>query len=85
MDRKGANTFPFYNLPPALKISKKGIFLCFFPFQLDKIKVSGDSYLPRHFANKIAKCKPAFQNVPVLATVSQNWRLCWGRNKWGVP
>ena len=33
-DRKGANTFPFYNLPPVLKnILEKGFFLFFFLFR----------------------------------------------------
>ena len=34
-DRKGANTFPFYNLPlEPEKYLEKGIFLCFFPFRV---------------------------------------------------
>ena len=53
MDRKGANTFPFYNLPiEPEKYLEKGIFLCFCPFHLEKIKDGGDSCLPRHFANQ---------------------------------
>ena len=57
-DGKGANTFPFYNLPPPpnpRNISKKEFFCAFFLSLLDKIKVGGDSCLPRHFAN--TKCK----------------------------
>ena len=62
MDRKGANTFPFYNLPPEPRnISKKEFFCAFFLSLLDKIKVGGDSCLPRHFAKTNAKRKPAFQ------------------------
>ena len=57
MDRKGANTFPFYNLPPVLRNISKKVFSVLFPFPLlDEIKVGGDSCLPRHFANK--KHKP---------------------------
>ena len=48
-DRKGANTFPFYNLPPVLRNSQKRFFPVLFPSPLfDKIKVGGDSCLPRH-------------------------------------
>ena len=32
LDRKGANTFPFYNLPLVLRISRKRIFLYFVLF-----------------------------------------------------
>ena len=52
MDRKGANTFPFYNLPPVLRNISKKVFSVLFPFPLlDEIKVGGDSCLPRHFVN----------------------------------
>ena len=54
--------------PPYSEYLEKGIFLCFLPFQLDKIKVSGDSCLTRHFANTKAKRKPAF-----LKKQSQFW------------
>src|SRR3954469_17858970 len=40
--------FPLYNLPPELKIFQRS-FLFFLPFQLDKIKVGGDSCYPQHF------------------------------------
>ena len=61
MDRNGANPFPFYNLSPVLRnISKNEFFCAFFLSLLDKIKVDGDSCLPRHFANTNAKRKPAF-------------------------
>ena len=85
-DRKGANTFPFYNLPPVLRsISKKEFFCAFFLSLLDKIKVGGDSCLPRHFANTNAKHRPAFQK-----TVSSSHRITepvtlLGSYKWGVP
>ena len=43
-DRKGANTFHFYNLPPVLIISRKNVISVLFPFpRLDEIKVGGDS------------------------------------------
>ena len=47
-DRKGANNFPFYNLPPVLKISKKEFFCAFVLSMLEKIKDGSDSCLPRH-------------------------------------
>ena len=84
MDRKGDNTFPFYNLPPVLRnISKKEFFCAFFLSLLDKIKVGGDSCLARHFANN--KRKPAFQK-----TVSSSHRITelatlLGNFKWDVP
>ena len=57
-DRKGANTFPFYNLPPVLRISRKKIFSVLFPFPwLDEIKVGSDSCLPRHLRTKNANQK----------------------------
>ena len=43
-DEKGANTFPFHNLPPKLKKILKSSFMFFSPFPLlDKIKDGGDS------------------------------------------
>ena len=64
--------------PLTQKILEKVSFCSFHPFlNLDKRKVGGDSFLPQHFANTNSK--------PVLtvgsATVSQNWRLCWGTRK----
>ena len=61
---------------------EKGFFLYFFPFWLDEIKVSGDSCLPRHFAN--AKCKPAFQNSRFCHRITELATLL-GNNKWGIP
>ena len=43
MDEKGANTFPFHNLPPELINNLKGLSCSFQPFLLDKRKVDGDS------------------------------------------
>ena len=63
---------------------KKGFFLYFFPFRLDEIKVGGKSCLLQHFANTKRKIQTNIQTVG-SATVSQNWRLCWGINKWGIP
>ena len=61
-DRKGANTFPFYNLPPEPeKHPEKEYFCAFVLSLLDKIKDGGDSCLPRHFAKTNTKRKPAFQ------------------------
>ena len=43
-DRKGANTSPFYNLPPVLRNISKKVFYVLFHFPLlDEIKVGGDS------------------------------------------
>ena len=66
---------------PRTQNLEKGFFLYFFPFRLDEIKVGGDSCLPRHFANKNANQHQTVSS----ATVSQNWRLCWGIYKWGIP
>src|SRR3954466_3426766 len=44
-------TFPLHKLPPELRFLQRS-FLFFLPFQLDKIKVGGDSCLPRHFDKK---------------------------------
>ena len=62
MDRKGANTFPFYNLPPEPEKHVEKEFFCDFVLSLlDKIKYDGDSCLPLHFAKTNAKREPAFQ------------------------
>ena len=48
-DGKGANNFPFHNLPPYSENIKKFFFRSFHPFlNLDKRKVGGDSCLPQH-------------------------------------
>ena len=53
--------------PPYSKSRKMNFSMLLFPFQLDKIKVGGDSCLPQNFSNTNAKCKPAFSlNSPVL-------------------
>ena len=52
MDRKGANTFPFYNLPPeprAISIRNFSVLLTF-PFGENKRRWR--LLLPRHFANQ---------------------------------
>src|SRR3954471_20366926 len=46
-------TFPLYNLPPKLRNFQRS-FLFFLPFQLDKIKVGGDSCYPQHFDKKVS-------------------------------
>ena len=52
---KGANTFPFHNLPPELKKNSQRSFLFFSTFPLlDKRKVSGDSSNP-HIYDKTQK------------------------------
>ena len=43
MDEKGANTFPFYDLPPNSRNNLKGLSCSFQPFLFDKRKVGGDS------------------------------------------
>ena len=44
MDEKGANTFPFHNLPPEPEKISKGLSCAFLPFLLDKRKVGGDFF-----------------------------------------
>ena len=45
MDEKGANTFPFHNLPPELKKQSLKVFPVLFHLSLlDEKKVGGDSY-----------------------------------------
>ena len=78
-DRKGANTFPFYNLPlETEKHLEKEFCYAFVLSLLEKIKDGGDSCLPRHFAKTNAKRGPTFQNSQFYSHRSQNWRLCWG-------
>ena len=63
MDRKGANTFPFYNLPlEPREISKKEFCCAFVLSILENIKDGGDSCLLRHFA------KPALKPVSSIST-----------------
>ena len=90
MDRKGSNTFPFYNLPPVLRnISKKEFFCAFFLSLLDKIKDGGESCLPRYFANKKRKTRTSIpknsQFFPpyhtLVLTILPFWRfdqISWG-------
>ena len=53
MDEKGANTFPFHNLPPELKKILKRCFLFFSHFPLlDKRKVGGDTVAIRNNCDK---------------------------------
>ena len=42
MDEKGANTFPFHNLPPELKKQSQRSFMCFFtvPFWIKEKSVA---------------------------------------------
>ena len=47
MDEKGANTFPFHNLPPELKKISKVFPILFTISLLDKRKVGGDSFYPQ--------------------------------------
>ena len=62
-DRKGANTHPFYNLPPdPEKYLKKEFFCAFVLSLLDKIKVGGDSCLPQHFAKTNANANQHSKN-----------------------
>ena len=49
----------------------------FFPFRLDEIKVDGDSYLPRHFANTKRKTQTSINSrfyhyITELATLLGN-------------
>src|SRR3954468_18613309 len=60
-------TFPLYNLPPELKIFQMS-FLFFLPFQLDKIKVGGDSCYP-HISNKVSS---SYYSVHLWSTYEIN-------------
>ena len=72
MDEKGANTFPFHNLPPELKKQSQRSFLCFFTFPFWIKEKSVATLANRNIYDKT-------QNPQVsYSTVSQNWRLCWG-------
>ena len=63
MDRKGANTFPFYNLPPEPEKHLEKEFFCAFVLSLlDKIKDGGDSCLRRHFAKTNANANQHSKN-----------------------
>src|SRR4051812_45861870 len=44
-------TFPLHKLPPELRFLKRffSVSFCLSEYSLDKIKVGGDSCLPRHF------------------------------------
>ena len=75
MDRKGANTFPFYNLPPELEKRLEKEFFCAFVLSLlDKIKDGGDSYLPRHFAKINANANQHSKTVISIPT-DHSWPL----------
>ena len=63
MDRKGANTFPFYKSTARTERHLEKEFCCAFVLSmLENIKDGGDSCLPRYFAEKNAKCKPVLNN-----------------------
>ena len=84
MDRKDANTFPFYNLPPVLRISRKSIFYVLFSFPIGWNKSRWRLLLTVTF------CKHKMQN----ANQHSNSRFCHritelatllGINNWGIP
>ena len=52
MDRKGANTFPFYNLPPELRAISIRNFSVLLSFPFGENKRRWRLLLPRHFANQ---------------------------------
>ena len=72
MYEKGANTFPFHNLPPEIRKILKGLSRSFHPFLYCIKEKSVATLANRDICNKT-------QNPQVSSpTVSQNWRLCWG-------
>ena len=79
-DEKGANTFPFHNLPPELKKNISKVFPVLFSLSLlDKRKVGGNSCYPYN-------CDQTQNSQVSSSTVLQNWRLCWGIHlKVGLP
>ena len=52
MDRKGANTFPFYNLPPEPRSISLRNFSVLLSFPFGENKRRWRLLLPRHFANQ---------------------------------
>ena len=52
MDRKGANTFPFYNLPPEPRAIFLRNFSVLLSFPFGENKRRSRLLLPRHFANQ---------------------------------
>ena len=52
MDRKGANTFPFYNLPPEPRATSIRNFSVLLSFPFGENKRRWRLLLPRHFANQ---------------------------------
>ena len=52
MDRKGANTFPFYNLPPEPRAISLRNFSVLLSFPFGENKRRWRLLLPRHFANQ---------------------------------
>ena len=70
MGEKGANTFPFYNLPPKLKKIIKRSFLFFSPFPIWIKEKSVATLVIRNICDKTQKQVSS----PI---VLQNWRLCW--------
>ena len=79
-EEKGANTFPFHNLPPKLKKYSQRSLLCFFTFPFWIKEKSVVTLAIRNNCNQM-------QNNRVSSpTVLQNWRLCWGSYlKVGLP
>ena len=66
MDEKGANTFPFHNLPPELKKQSQRSFLCFFTFPFWIKEKSVTTLANRNIYDQT-------QNIQVSSsTVSQN-------------
>ena len=78
MDEKGANTFPFHNLPPELKKTISKVIPVLFHISFWKKEKSVATLANRNIYDQT-------QNTQVSSpTVLQNWRLCWGIFfKWG--
>ena len=73
MDRKGANTFPFYNLLPEPKKTSQRSFLCFLTFPQDKIKSRWRLLLNRNICEHKRKTSSQFSHrITELATLLGN-------------
>ena len=72
MDEKGANTFPFHNLPPVTQEIISKVFPVLFSLSFFIKEKSMATLAIRNICDKTQNTQVSSPNV------SQNWRLCWG-------
>ena len=75
MDKKGANTFPFHNLPPELKKTSQRSFLCFFTFPVGYKKSRWRLMLIRNIWEHKCKREPPFQKQSVLVPTDHTYQI----------